>query len=281
MAMKLKLIPFHLTLLSALYSGSIPSAMAADGIPVLNGVDLRGDCRGDKSKYPGKTEKVGETFALVAHGTEFGHHCGQDQGHFAYTEVEGDFDVSVQVVSLTNGGAQRYDGHATVAKGGLMVREGNDPGARYVAIWAASNDTENNVMHKYPDAFHFDVRLDSEAWLGSKPEGRFRYGVLNSRDGDWFKREYPNVWLRLKREGNKFFAFVSKDGKTWNGSLRIQQGKSWVVTPSHAFEVELPRVLNLGVALSSAAEGHPNARATAVFQDVRGFPPARPVGSSR
>jgi hypothetical protein len=136
-----------------------------------------------------------------------------------------------------------------------MAREGSGPADRYVAIWAVSNDDPEH----YPDAFHFDVRHTREAWLGSKPKGAFEYGYVNRKHGDLFTRDYPNVWVRLQRQGKRFSAFVSKDGKDWRQPS----------TP--AFDLELPAILYVGLALSSAPESAFNARSTAIFRDLRGL----------
>jgi hypothetical protein len=228
----------------------------AEPVSELSSIDSRGDCRGGIPEAGGATRQTGGTIEMTAYGSEFGHHCGQDQGHFAFTRVEGDFDVSVQIASLTNHGARRIRGQLTPAKGGLMVRENNDPAARYVAIWAVSNDDPDH----YPDAYHFDVRRQREAWLGSQPEGDFAYGYINrKKHGDRFVRNYPNVWIRLKREGNTFSSFISRDGKSWSATS----------TPS--FSLELPNSLHVGVALSSSPEGRIDARSTAKFQNLTGL----------
>jgi len=232
------------------------SEARADLTPVLKAIDIQGDCRGGVPELRGGTRQTDNTIEITAYGTEFGHHCGQDQGHFAYVPIEGDFDVSVQIAELTNHGATRPKGQPTPAKGGLMVRDGNDPAARYVAIWAVSND---DPAH-YPDAYHFDARLDPAAWLGSKPEGRFLYGYINAKKhADLFVRNYPNVWVRLKREGTTFSSFISRDGKTWSP------------TSTPGFSLTLPHVLHVGLALSSSPEGKPNARSTAIFKNLQGL----------
>lgn len=236
---------------------ALTSAISRAGESVLlQAVDIRGDCRGGVPESRGETRQSEGTIEMTAHGTEFGHHCGEDQGHFAYAEMKGDFDVSVQITALSNHGATRPKGQLTPAKGGLMVRESNDPAARYVAIWAVSNDDPDH----YPDAYHFDARLDPAAWLGSEPEGRFVYGYINrKKHGDLFVRNFPNVWVRLKRDGKMFSAFISRDGKTWSP------------TSTPGFSIDLPPVLQVGVALSSSPEGKTNARSTATFTNLKGF----------
>jgi hypothetical protein len=64
----------------------------------------------------------------------------------------------------------------------------------------------------------------------------------------------------LKRTGDRVAAFVSQDGQTWASPS----------TP--AFELPLPKVVFVGVALSSAPEGSFEARSTATFKNLSGLP---------
>ncbi|RPJ59295.1 MAG: hypothetical protein EHM23_14555 [Acidobacteria bacterium] len=245
----------------------LPSLVAQS----LSSLDFRGDCsyvRGTPTS-PGETKlrDDGKTVELVAHGTEFGHHCGEDQGRFAFTVLEGNFDVVVQIEHVTNHGAKQfYSDKRTLAKAGIMAREGNQPADRYVAIWAESNDGHG------ADAFQFDLRKVAGAWLGNQAKDcrrpheceeacGFVYGYVNHErpQPEFFERQYPHVWLRLKREGKIFNAMISKDGETWHRTS----------TPSH--QIEFPEKLFVGVALSAAAEGHFNARAEAVFKNIKGL----------
>lgn len=207
---------------------------------------------------------------LVAYGSEFGHHCGEDQGRFAFKKVKGNFDVIVRIESLTNRGATHfYDARKTPAKAGIMAREGSGPSDRYVAIWAVSND----AFDHFHDAFQFDLRKEAGAWLGNQavdcraphecPEAcSFVYGYVNPciPNPDLFFRSYPNVWIRLKRDGDRFAAMISKDGKDWH--LTSQ--------PSHT--IKFPDELSVGVALSAAAEGLADQKAEAVFANLDGLP---------
>jgi hypothetical protein len=231
------------------------SPASGDTTSMFTSVDHRGFCRRGTPATDGST-KAGapREWHLVAHGSEYGHHCGEDQGRFAFMKVSGDFDVAVQVAAIENGEEMHFKGHRTPAKAGLMAREGNAPGDRYVGIFAVSN----GALDHYPDSFHFDVRHRPKAWLGSEPKGAFQYGYLN-RKGSFFDRRYPNVWVRLTRKGHTFAAFASRDGKTW------------VATSRPSFEVGLPRTLLVGLALQSAPEGRADARSSATFRNLRGL----------
>jgi hypothetical protein len=237
----------------------------------LNSIDIQGRCSYVKGAptSPGMTtiSDDGRTVELVAYGTEFGHHCGEDQGRFAFTPRSGDFDVIVQVGSVANGATQVKGHRSRVAKAGIMAREGNAPGDRYVAIWAISND----ALDHNPDAYQFDLRKSPGAWLGNQSTEcnaphecedtcAFVYGYINKKvHGHLFDRNYPNVWLRLMRKGTKFFAMIGSDGKTWHPTSQ----------PFH--EIEFNDQLLVGVALSSAAEGKVDQRANSVFKNIEGL----------
>jgi regulation of enolase protein 1 (concanavalin A-like superfamily) len=70
---------------------------------------------------------------------------------------------------------------------------------------------------------------------------------------------FPNAWLRLKRTGDEFSAFVSDDGRNWN------------IYTSHV--LHLPHAVLVGLAVTSHS---PDAAATAEFRELRITRPARP-----
>jgi hypothetical protein len=148
-----------------------------------------------------------------------------------------------------------------------MAREGIGTNDRYVAIWVRYSDFGEPI-----DAYHYDLRKTPGAWLGNQDKEckhahkadkacDFVYGCINERTADpkLFKRDFPNVWLRLQRSGNKFTATLSQDGKTWN----------YTTIPDH--EIEFAETLYIGVALSAASEGSPDAYAEATFKIIKGL----------
>lgn len=219
-----------------------------------------GNCRGSTPPDSGKHTVVenGKGMDITAYGTEYGHHCGEDQGHFAYYEMSGDFEISMQVTEIDNFGATYHGGKKAPAKITMMARWGLDEGARYIAMNVASNAPGTD----YPDAAHFDHRKSEKAWLGTKPEGQFLYGYVNRSAGAIFNRATPDIWLRLKREGNKISGFMGKDGV------------SWTAPSNHASftDAGMPAKMFVGIALSSAPEGQPTDKSIASVRNIKGFP---------
>ncbi len=217
----------------------------------LTSLDLRGTCDGGTPDVPGETLTVEDlqSYDLIAYGSQIGHACGEDQGRFVYLQVEGDFDVAVQIASMDNFGLAQ-DERAHPVKAGLMMREGLEPAARYIAIWAVQPSTGY-----FPDAFQFDFRSVQGGYLGV---AGFDYGYLNQTDAI-FDRQLPNIWVRLRREGPRVFAFASEDGQTW-------------LAPSLAsFDNDLGPSVYLGVAASSAEDGGYVARSATSFRNLSGF----------
>lgn len=235
----------------------VGSAHAAED-PFLS-VDHLGDCYGVPTRA-GTTRRLdgGKAYALEAYGSEYGHHCQQDQGRFVYQEMEGDFDVHAQVAALTNDTGQP-------AKACLMVREeADDPRSRFAAIMALA-DVPFGRRHDgaFPNSFTFDVRPIVGGNLKNKG---FRYAGPPIKE----RRRFPHVWLRLKRKGDRVTAFVGKDGKRWE---EIPPENPRIGLPS----LPLGRRVAVGMCLSSTPEEKPEVRAQARFAHLTGFRKGPPL----
>ncbi|HLH56415.1 MAG TPA: lamin tail domain-containing protein, partial [Verrucomicrobiae bacterium] len=113
-----------------------------------------------------------------------------DQFQFAYQQMTGDFDLSVDVSSLA-----LSDGFA---KAGLMARETIAPSSRFAAA------------------------LATPAMSGCFFEWRDPAGSVANTAGR-FPANFPYTWLRVKRAGNTFTGFAGYDGQSWSalGSASI------------------------------------------------------------
>jgi hypothetical protein len=214
-------------------AGSGGSALVDE---LFRSIDFKGDCWGGVPAENGSTTviEVGKAYDVRAIGTEMGHHCPEDQGRFVYLEVEGNFDVTVQITAMTNFGSLDMKGGDTPGKGGLMARVSLEVDSPEVAIWAAMPDPD------YPDAWHFDHRSQPR---GAIHQGNYSYGYINKSSPLW-NRMLPNIYVRLKRVNNRFEGYGSIDGVTWTA-------------PSgHAsFETEFPSKIYLGLSAMSSPEG--------------------------
>jgi hypothetical protein len=223
---------------------------------VFTHVDLKGHCldHGVPTK-DGKSVVVtpGEAYDVTAIGAEIGHHCGSDQGRFVYVELDGDFDVSAQLAHMSNGGAVTDGrGRPTPTKAGIMARVGLEPTALFIAMHAAEPIAE------FPDAWSFDRRGEPN---GNLATGGFDYGFINNGSA-LFKRQLPNIYVRLKRVGNTFYGFASVDGVNWSPSSKA------------SYTADYPSKLFVGLSQMSAPENERDSvESVTHFRMLRGFPP--------
>ena len=107
-----------------------------------------------------------------------------DTFHFDYKQVTGDFDVRVQVAQVTSPGN----------RSGIMLRETLNGYSRF-----------NYITFNPGNLLGFHVRETD----GTTP-------VWKNPENNWLGfGPPPNVWMRLKRQGNLTSAFRSTDGFTW------------------------------------------------------------------
>ncbi|MCC6231533.1 MAG: immunoglobulin domain-containing protein [Verrucomicrobiales bacterium] len=116
---------------------------------------------------------------------------------YRYERVTGDFDKRVRLVSLTTDpvATETTDRNA---RAGLLLRESTDPRSPTLEI-AALNPAGADL-----------VRVSGR--------GRFNaiYSQSLSRNYPGVSANLPNQWLRVRRVGNAFTFYVSKDGTTWS-----------------------------------------------------------------
>jgi fibronectin type 3 domain-containing protein len=126
----------------------------------------------------GSTSVSGGTYTVVAGGP--GVTANSDGFRFLYTTQTGNFDMKVQVQSITVAG--------NYATAGIMARSTLD---------AAS---ANVYMSSDPVNFRFKDRPTAGAATNIVGSGSVAY---------------PNVWVRLQRVGNTFNGYTSTDGVNW------------------------------------------------------------------
>jgi hypothetical protein len=141
----------------------------------------------------------------------------QDGCAFAYTAVDGDFDIIVRVDSDFLGPATNPWG-----KAGVMVRDSLAAGSKYVFYLTSRGN--GNAMIQWRDA-------DDQAanWPGFADFPPYALGLT-----------YP-FYLRLSRSGGTFTGYYSADGQTWT------EGSS------HS-NPEFVGILYVGLALTSHEE---------------------------
>lgn len=158
-----------------------------------------------------------------------------DLGHYYYTTVDGDFDVTVDMTSIEN-----VNPHA---KAGIMVRESLDAGSR-------------NVMVRNRAGFEMSLQ-----W---RPQDNAETTSTTSEDGAPLSRvdggTMAGSWQRLQREGDTLRAYGSETGEEWTLMAELT-----------ASEIDLSDEIYLGLAATS----HDQATATtAKFRGLEGVEPA-------
>lgn len=125
-----------------------------------------------------------------------------DSFTYAYQQVTGDFDIAVQIINVTATDPLGQDS----PKGSLMVRASLDPG---------SYDYMINALPLAPSGRDGQIesigRLDMAIDTDDLP-GR---GQIYGGDTTAFEYcTYPNVWLRIQRQGDKFMSYFATTNTT-------------------------------------------------------------------
>ena len=128
----------------------------------------------------GSTTSAAGGFTISGAGSDIG--GTNDQFHFNYQTLAGDFDVKVRVDSVSYADAW--------SKAGLIARENLTGGSRFAAAFATPNISGNYFQFRSTDA-------------------------AQSTNAGSFPVTYPNTWLRLRRAGGVLTGFAGVDGNSW------------------------------------------------------------------
>jgi hypothetical protein len=146
-------------------------------------------------------------------GDTYGH---PDSFAYAYQQVTGDFDIRVQILGCTcvNG-----DGQQDSAKASLMVRESLDPDSFDFMINALPTNTDR--MGQIESIGRMDTNTDTDDLPGRNLNYGSYTGTTAASDawnpvygGDTTDNgycTYPDVWLRIQRQGDKFMSYFASD----------------------------------------------------------------------
>ena len=151
----------------------------------------------------------------------------------AFKQLEGDFDVSVQVISLSH--ANLY----TTA--GIMARSDLSKKSSHVYFHVfPNNNTKSNNSHGCELKYRTEKSEQTTAIYPDSNVSGKKYDV-----------DFPNTWIRLKRRANTFKSYISHDNVNWYiYSVHTQ---------------EMPDKLLVGLAVAS---GNNNVSTNAVFKDM-------------
>ena len=147
-------------------------------------------------ELPGSAKPVERGWDVIGGGVDIWEKA--DQFHFVYRDFSGDFDVAVRVESFTP--AHLY------SKCGLMIRESlHAESAHLMFVIFADNQPRNNNLGAYEMQFRAIAGTDCQAI----------YPAVRPPAPPEFPAAFPTSWLRVTRQGNRFTAFGSTDGKQW------------------------------------------------------------------
>jgi hypothetical protein len=130
----------------------------------------------------------------------------RDEFHFAHALVSGDCELSVRIVSLTM--ADVY------TKAGLMLRSSLEAGAEHAFLLAFG---DNQPRNKNNGGLEFQYR---EA-LNGPCTGIYPPQPLPPQPD--FPVSFPDVWLKLVRDGDTMTGLSSRDGQRWKTFCVHQQ----------------------------------------------------------
>ncbi|HSO88905.1 MAG TPA: hypothetical protein VLQ91_20295 [Draconibacterium sp.] len=166
---------------------------------------------------PGKITIKKDEVKVVAGGADI---WGKnDEFNFGYTKIEGDFDISVQVKSLSK--PHQY------TKAGIMARADLNDNSQHVYFQVFP---DNSPRNKNNGGCEFQYRLEKG--------GEMKAIYPNTETvGNKFDVNFPNTWIRLKRYGDIFESYISSDNKNWE--------------LYSTFEQKLPSELLVGLAVTS------------------------------
>jgi hypothetical protein len=194
--------------------------------PLLHGIDVGSPLRG------GRTTRTATGLEIEAGGADIWGH--RDEGHFAFTPVDGNFEASVRIHALSM--ADVY------TKAGLMLRASLAEGSAHVMLLAFGDNQPRNHNN---GGLEFQSRLtDDGACTGIYPPQPLP-------PQPEFPVNFPRVWLKLVRAGATFTSLASTDGLTWRKFCVHRQ--------------ELPTQAYLGLAVTSH---HPEQTVRAAFDPL-------------
>ena len=184
---------------------------------------------------PGSAKPIETGWDVIGGGVDIWEKS--DQFHFVYRDFSGDFDVAVRVESFAP--AHLY------SKCGLMIRESlHAESAHLMFVIFADNQPRNNNLGAYEMQFRAMAGDDCQAI----------YPAVRPPAPPEFPAAFPDSWLRVTRQGNRFSALASTDGKKWK--LYAEQ------------DLALTGTVKVGPALTSH---NPIVTAKASFRDYTDF----------
>ncbi|WP_319501948.1 glycosyl hydrolase [uncultured Draconibacterium sp.] len=120
-----------------------------------------------------------------------------DEYYFAFTQMDGDFDVSVQAINLSPEQVQ--------AKAGIMVRTNLSKKSHYVFFHIKTGEFANNTNSEKLGLLFRNYKRKKPQLISTNP----------LKNEDILPNDSSNIWIRLQRRGNIFKSYFSHDNSNW------------------------------------------------------------------
>jgi len=137
-----------------------------------------------------------------------------DSFAFAYQQITGDFDIRVRIISCLT---SNLNGESDSAKASLMVRESLDPDSYDFMINALPTNTDRAGQIESIGRLNLVTDTDDIAgrnlmyggYGGTSATGNAWNPVYGGDTTDNGFCTYPDVWIRIQRQGNKFMSYFA------------------------------------------------------------------------
>ncbi len=129
-----------------------------------------------------------------------------DSFTFAYQQITGDFDIKVRVISLFATEPKVQDS----PKASLMARADLTPGSADIYVDALPTDADPNNPSDTDSGRHGQIETQARLIPGASTDDY--PGVQKNYGGDTtdtYYSTYPDLWLRLQRQGNRFLTYFA------------------------------------------------------------------------
>jgi hypothetical protein len=137
-----------------------------------------------------------------------------DSFAFAYQQLTGDFDIRVRIIGCLT---SNLNGESDSAKASLMVRESLDPDSYDFMINALPTNTDRAGQIESIGRLNLATDTDDIAgrnlmyggYSGTSATGNAWNPVYGGDTTDNGFCTYPDVWIRIQRQGNKFMSYFA------------------------------------------------------------------------
>lgn len=142
--------------------------------------------------YPGNPAVIGSASVLDDQSIEMktsGDWPGTSM-HFAYSKVDGDFDLRIRVAEL--------EALHVNSRAGIIAKENLEPESPFVGVFVTGPPPAARAEYHLIYRTNFEQGIAN--WPGPSPSAAV---------------PFPNGWIRLTRRGMRFTAYCSSDGTSW------------------------------------------------------------------